>query len=467
MLQQQVYIINTILMILDAVGVITAGYMAYYIKYFESSGTWMIDTNVFTASVLLIMLLNNYMMGKFRLYSDIRPPSYVSLLWSIFKALALDFAVLSGGIVLLREITYSRLFLIIFAGLCFVLIAFHRIVIQLYLDKISKKGFNIRKILVVGNLERVKYVTDLLKAQLSWGHEIIGTPAVENGKKNEAPTLGSLDDFTEVIRNQTVDEVVFAMEGDRGIRLDQYLDICRKMGVSARILPALWNPGDQAISIERCQNVPFLTVRTSNFNATGLLYKRILDMAGGLVGTLLFLVMYPFVTVAIKLDSPGPVFFKQKRMGRHGRIFNLFKFRTMYQDAEQRRQELMAHNEMNGAMFKMAADPRITRVGKWLRRTSLDEFPQFLNVLWGQMSLVGTRPPMIEEVAAYQPQHLKRISAKPGITGLWQVSGRNKITDFDKVVELDCNYLENWRFVNDVKILFKTVLVVLQRKGAI
>jgi lipopolysaccharide/colanic/teichoic acid biosynthesis glycosyltransferase len=139
----------------------------------------------------------------------------------------------------------------------------------------------------------------------------------------------------------------------------------------------------------------------------------------------------------------------------------------MYQDAEQRRQELMAHNEMNGAMFKMAADPRITRVGKWLRRTSLDEFPQFLNVLWGQMSLVGTRPPMIEEVAAYQPQHLKRISAKPGITGLWQVSGRNKITDFDKVVELDCNYLENWRFVNDVKILFKTVLVVLQRKGAI
>ena len=139
----------------------------------------------------------------------------------------------------------------------------------------------------------------------------------------------------------------------------------------------------------------------------------------------------------------------------------------MYQDAEQKRQELMAQNEMNGAMFKMTHDPRITRVGKWLRKTSLDEFPQFLNVLLGEMSLVGTRPPLIEEVEAYQPQHLKRISAKPGITGLWQVSGRNKITDFDEVVELDCKYLDQWRFVDDIKILFKTVLVVLQRKGAI
>ena len=127
----------------------------------------------------------------------------------------------------------------------------------------------------------------------------------------------------------------------------------------------------------------------------------------------------------------------------------------------------MAQNKMNGAMFKMEDDPRITRIGQWLRKTSLDEFPQFLNVLRGEMSLVGTRPPMIEEVEEYQPQHLKRISAKPGITGLWQISGRNKITDFDEVVELDCNYLDNWRFADDIKILFKTVLVVLQRKGAI
>ena len=176
--------------------------------------------------------------------------------------------------------------------------------------------------------------------------------------------------------------------------------------------------------------------------------------------------MYPFVGAAIKLDSPGPVLFKQERVGRHGREFLLYKFRSMYQDAEQRKQEFLERNEMQGAMFKLKDDPRITRVGKWLRITSLDEFPQFLNVLGGEMSLVGTRPPTPEEVEEYKPWHLRRISAKPGITGLWQVSGRNKITSFDNVVELDCKYLEHWRFADDLKILFKTILAVLLRRGA-
>ena len=159
--------------------------------------------------------------------------------------------------------------------------------------------------------------------------------------------------------------------------------------------------------------------------------------------------------------------YKQKRMGQHGRTFNLYKFRTMYQDADKRRQDLVANNVMNGAMFKMKDDPRITKVGRWLRKTSIDEIPQFLNVLTGEMSLVGTRPPMIEEVEEYKLEHLKRISNKPGITGLWQVSGRNIITDFDEIVDLDCKYSDNWRFSDDLKILLKTVVVVLQRKGAI
>jgi lipopolysaccharide/colanic/teichoic acid biosynthesis glycosyltransferase len=177
--------------------------------------------------------------------------------------------------------------------------------------------------------------------------------------------------------------------------------------------------------------------------------------------------MYPLVAAAIKLDSSGPVLFKQKRMGQHGRVFKLIKFRTMCDDAEERKAELVVANQMNGAIFKVKNDPRITKIGRFLRRTSLDEFPQFINVLCGQMSLVGTRPPTLDEVEKYRPEHLKRISAKPGITGLWQVSGRNKITDFEQIVELDCQYLDNWRFFHDLKILFKTIGVVLQRKGAL
>jgi exopolysaccharide biosynthesis polyprenyl glycosylphosphotransferase len=413
------------------------------------------------------MFVNNYAMSKLMLYSDIRPPSSINLLWSIVKALLVSFATLSVGIFLFRQISYSRLFLLSFAGLSFLFIAIIRVLSQLYLEKVSKDAVSARKILVVGNPERGRLVSDLLNTQLSWGHEVIGTLSVKNGEKDAPGAIGSIDDLASMLRTHTVDEVVFALDGDRNIRLAPLIDICKKMGVPIRILPALWNPGDKALTIEQCQNVPFLTVRTSNFNAAGLMYKRILDLAGGLMGTLFFLVLYPFIAIAIKRDSPGPVLFKQKRMGRHGRIFSLYKFRTMYRDAEERRRELMEQNEMNGAMFKMKGDPRITRVGRWLRNTSLDELPQFLNVLKGEMSLVGTRPPMIEEVEEYQPEHLKRISAKPGITGLWQVSGRNKITDFDQVVELDCRYLDQWRFVDDIKILFKTVWVVLQRKGAI
>jgi lipopolysaccharide/colanic/teichoic acid biosynthesis glycosyltransferase len=177
--------------------------------------------------------------------------------------------------------------------------------------------------------------------------------------------------------------------------------------------------------------------------------------------------MYPIIGLAIKLDSPGPVLFKQKRVGQNGRIFHLCKFRSMYIDAEEQKEHLSAQNEMQGAMFKIQHDPRVTRVGKWLRKTSLDEFPQFVNVLKGEMSLVGTRPPTPDEVERYRPEHLRRISAKPGITGLWQISGRNKITDFEQVVELDCKYLDRWRFYDDIKILLRTVYVVMQRKGAV
>lgn len=175
----------------------------------------------------------------------------------------------------------------------------------------------------------------------------------------------------------------------------------------------------------------------------------------------------PVLALAIKLDSPGPVLFKQKRVGQNGRIFSMYKFRSMYVDAEERKQELLAQNQMQGLMFKVQDDPRITRVGRFLRKTSLDEIPQFINVIKGEMSLVGTRPPTLEEVNQYEAWHRRRISMKPGITGLWQVSGRNKVNDFNEVVRLDLAYIDQWHFLKDIKIIFKTIWVVLKRKGAV
>ena len=191
-----------------------------------------------------------------------------------------------------------------------------------------------------------------------------------------------------------------------------------------------------------------------------------MDIIGGFVGLVLTGIITLFLAPAIKLDSPGPVFFSQTRIGKNGRRFKIYKFRSMYIDAEERLKDLQDQNEMSGLMFKMENDPRITKVGAFIRKTSLDEFPQFLNVLKGDMSLVGTRPPTESEFEQYNEHYRRRLSMTPGLTGLWQISGRSDIQDFDEVVKLDLQYIDNWSLTEDIRILLKTVYVVLFGKGA-
>lgn len=191
-----------------------------------------------------------------------------------------------------------------------------------------------------------------------------------------------------------------------------------------------------------------------------------MDIVGGLVGLLITAVFFPFVAMAIKLDSPGPVLFSQIRIGRNGRRFKIYKFRSMYVDAEARKKELESQNEVKGLMFKMENDPRITRVGKFIRKTSIDELPQFYNVVKGDMSLVGTRPPTEDEFEKYNQYYRRRISMTPGLTGMWQVSGRSEIENFDDVVKYDLQYIDNWSLHLDIKILIKTIWVVFAGKGS-
>lgn len=226
---------------------------------------------------------------------------------------------------------------------------------------------------------------------------------------------------------------------------------------------------------------PYTVLTTSiNYASTKQLFmKRAIDIAGGLIGCLLTLLITLFVGPAIYLKSPGPIFFAQERVGKNGKKFKMYKFRSMYMDAEARKAELMKENKLgDGKMFKMDFDPRVignkvlpdgshkTGVGDFIRRTSLDEFPQFFNVLKGDMSIVGTRPPLISETNLYEPHHKARLAIKPGITGMWQVSGRSDITDFEEVVRLDKEYIENWNIGLDIKILLKTVMVVVKKDGS-
>lgn len=202
------------------------------------------------------------------------------------------------------------------------------------------------------------------------------------------------------------------------------------------------------------------------FDYRMVLAKRLIDIIGACVGLVITLVVGTILAPFLLLESPGPLIFKQKRVGVNGRIFEFYKFRSMYADAEARKKELMKQNEMQGLMFKMENDPRITKVGAFIRKTSIDELPQFWNVLKGDMSLVGTRPPTLDEYQQYNYYQKRRISFRPGITGLWQISGRSDIKDFDEVVKLDLEYIDNWSLLLDFKIIFKTVLVVLRGSGA-
>lgn len=282
--------------------------------------------------------------------------------------------------------------------------------------------------------------------------------------------LGTLDNLEDIIRKYEIDQVFYILHSDDSIdRIRDQIDLCLEMGVTVKVVMDVaysrrMNRSDSFVS--SVGTYPVITYHTIALNSYEQVLKRALDLVVSVVVAIVLSPLMLITCIAIKLDSPGPAFFKQKRVGQNGRIFDIYKFRSMCVDAEDRRHELEDQNEMDGFMFKIKDDPRVTRVGKFIRRTSIDELPQLFNVIRGEMSLVGTRPPTTKEVSGYKRSQWRRISIKPGITGLWQISGRNDIKSFDEVVELDLKYIDNWTIWSDIEILFKTVGVLLRRKGA-
>ena len=240
------------------------------------------------------------------------------------------------------------------------------------------------------------------------------------------------------------------------------------MGITIHIKLARVADDSSNQIVEKLEGYTVLSTSINMVSAGQLIFKRTMDICGGLVGMLLTGIIFVFVAPIIYIKSPGPIFFKQVRIGKNGKKFNIYKFRSMYMDAEERKKELMAQNDIkDGMMFKMDNDPRIIKgIGNFIRDYSLDEFPQFWNVLIGDMSLVGTRPPTVDEWEKYEMHHRSRLAFKPGLTGMWQVSGRSNITDFEEVVRLDTEYIKKWNPGLDIKILFKTVAVVLGKVGS-
>lgn len=378
---------------------------------------------------------------------------------------------------------YSRLaffyFLLLDCGLMFVVHQLWKKVLPFLYQKFGE----VRKLLVVADEEFAAALIQDLKNMKDFSYELTGiVPVGENsaGQASEqsdegriiktfedVPVVSDFGDLVEYCKGASLDEVIIAVGSSRKKEILADMEILAEMGITIHYqipVPELYGARQKALS----QFGRFYTVTYANRVAPvgQLLLKRMLDVCGALVGCVILFLLTIIVGPLIKLESPGPVFFSQKRVGRNGRIFKMYKFRSMYADAEERKKELMKQNEMSGLMFKMENDPRITKIGRFLRKTSLDEFPQFINILKSDMSLVGTRPPTLDEFAQYSPYHKKRLSFRPGLTGMWQVGGRSDITDFEEIVRLDVEYIDNWSFMLDIKILLKTVLEVFKGSGA-
>jgi len=470
MLKQQASIFRRIAIALDLVIIVSSFMAAYYLrneigKLGHLRGyVWLL---LFAIPILLTLLNSN------NLYSSLRLRSYISIVWDIFKVYFVGGIMLSAAIFLLDPHHYSRLLFLFFLLISFLLLTACRISVKLLLAGFRRKGLNFRHILIVGAGQNAANLCELIHDHDEWGLQLTSLTINVYDANDSATyagasrTVHSIEEIVDFCKKNTVDEVIFAMEKNNDYNIEEYIAELQTLGLTVRVvIDFLSIPGASKETSLFFGEIPMLTYSNFTFNSNQIVAKRCLDIIGALAGLFINLLMLPFIAVAIKLDSPGPVFFGQSRVGENGRRFICWKYRTMSVDAEAQKEALMEQNEMHGAMFKMQNDPRVTRVGSFLRKSSLDEFPQFWNVLCGQMSLVGTRPPTPDEVETYENWHRRRISIKPGITGLWQISGRNRIKNFDDVVRLDIRYIEEWSIWLDIKIILRTPWVMLKRSGA-
>lgn len=328
----------------------------------------------------------------------------------------------------------------------------------------------LQSLIVISSSDRIKEIITSIKEQKYTGYYVSGIilSDLKNVDKNflGIPVVADQNDAIEYLQAHVVDEVFIDLPEYSKWR-NELVDACNEMGITIHLNIGAANLRGRNTLVEKFADHMVITTSISFADPRQLMVKRIMDIIGGIIGLGLTAIIMIIFGPIIFIQSPGSIFFSQERVGRNGRKFKIYKFRSMYLNAEERKKELMSQNKMQGFMFKIDDDPRIIPIGKFMRKTSLDEFPQFWNVLKGDMSLVGTRPPTVDEYEQYETHHKARLAAKPGLTGMWQVSGRSDIIDFEEVVALDKKYITEWNIGIDFRILLQTVRIVITGKGSV
>ena len=403
----------------------------------------------FSAPLIIVLLL------RFGALTGFRSVSFKNICQSTFKAFAAAGLASSAILYLSKAGEFSRLFFGLYFLTASCLVLLEKSVVKKMYDRYLASGRMNTRIAMVGFGGKFAAIASELDAKPQWGIK----PVIMCD-----PREASMPAIAKQVWSAIVDEVYVIYPRDSACdnQMDELLVRLERYGLPVKV----------ALNFDELQSyygqhptllahVPGIFLTPHNLNPDQHIIKRLLDILGATAGLLLLLVISAPLGILIKLDSPGPIFFSQIRAGKGGRNFKIYKFRSMYCDAEILKHKLTKFNKHAGPLFKMDNDPRITRVGRFIRKYSMDELPQFINVLKGDMSLVGTRPPTLDEVREYEEHHHRRISLRPGLTGLWQISGRNEIRDFERVVELDNHYIKSWSIMGDIKIILMTLRVVM------
>jgi exopolysaccharide biosynthesis polyprenyl glycosylphosphotransferase len=382
----------------------------------------------------------------------------------IARSIAGTAAVVLAMLYLLKMPDVSRLFMLLLFPSQFAAALLLRAPIRFLLLAIWRRGFDPLRILVVGTTGRALLFAEQLRSHDELGLQIVGFLSDDAEPKAGVRVIGRVEDLPDVLHRYVVDEIAVCLPFREWDKIEILIGLCQDEGKSVRIPIELPERALSRGHVEEIDGVPLYSLVSGPDRLFALGLKRFFDVAAAVLGILILSPLMLVLGTAVFLVDGTPVVFRQGRVGRHGRLFTMLKFRTMTRDAESRQESLAGLNEIRGHAFKVRNDPRVTPLGRWLRKTSLDEVPQLWNVLVGDMSLVGPRPPLEAEVARYDIWHRRRLSMKPGVTGLWQIRGRRE-PNFDKWVEADLEYIDRWSLWLDLKILAATIPSVMTMSG--
>ena len=420
----------------------------------------------FVAVFTLLLILVYRQQGVYRTRRQI---SWFDEFYAIVTGTATGTIIMIVFIFLYRPSFYSRIIFIYAGILIVILLGAGRLFKVVLVGHMRRRGIGTARVVIVGAGEVARTVMRAAVANPECGFRIIGF-LDDNPVKGETDigrfkALGSIDNLSDVVKEQSIDEVIITLPWQYHRKIISIMAHCERENARVRIVPDLFQMTIARMEIEEVAGVPMIGIREVSISGLNQLIKRTIDLAfAGLILAVAAPLM-GLLALMIKLESPGPVLFRQERVGKNKERFTLYKFRSMVEGAEQQQEALKTLNEADGPLFKIKADPRMTNMGKWLRRFSLDELPQLYNVMRGEMSLIGPRPPVPAEVEQYQEWHKRRLEVAPGLTGLWQVKGRSELT-FDEMALLDIYYVENWSLGLDTKILLQTIPRVILGNGA-